>query len=78
LEKRVQFAKAKLYEDELSFKKTLQKIQDNHLYIAYSANTSSEEKIQKVINGMAVKMKQHDHKGCCYLEAINEYIVAIS
>ncbi len=34
----------------------------------------SEDKIQKVINEMAIKMKEGNRKGCNYIEAINEYI----
>ena len=33
-----------------------------------------QEKIQKVINVMAVKMRQHNTRGCQYIEAINEFI----
>lgn len=33
-----------------------------------------QEKIQKVINGMAVKMRQQNQRGCHYIEAINEFI----
>jgi glutamyl-tRNA reductase len=32
--------------------------------------------IQKVINTMAIKMKQNDTKGCQYIEAINDYITS--
>ncbi len=35
---------------------------------------NNEDKIQKVINGMAVKMRSDNQKGCYYIEAINEYI----
>ncbi len=54
-----------------------------NLFINYSAtcapiNINSkhnpEEKIQKVINGMASKMRHQNHRGCNYIEAINEYI----
>jgi glutamyl-tRNA reductase len=31
-------------------------------------------KIQKVINGMAVKMRTQNQCGCNYIEAINEFI----
>ena len=34
----------------------------------------TEEKIQKVINGMALKMRSQNQRGCHYIEAINEYI----
>ena len=33
-----------------------------------------QEKIQKVINGMAVKMRQYNQRGCHYIEAINEFM----
>ena len=33
-----------------------------------------QERIQKVINGMAVKMRQHNKRGCHYIEAINEFM----
>jgi glutamyl-tRNA reductase len=32
------------------------------------------ERIQKVINGMAVKMRQQNQRGCHYIEAINEFM----
>lgn len=35
---------------------------------------NSEEKIQKVINGMALKMRSQNQRGCYYIEAINEYM----
>jgi len=34
----------------------------------------TEEKIQKVINGMASKLRAQNQRGCHYIEAINEYI----
>jgi glutamyl-tRNA reductase len=33
-----------------------------------------QERIQKVINGMAVKMRQQNQRGCHYIEAINEFM----
>ena len=33
-----------------------------------------EQKIQKVISGMALKMRSNNHSGCYYIEAINEYL----
>jgi glutamyl-tRNA reductase len=52
-----------------------------NLFISYSATLSPvvaknnpEEKIQKVINGMAIKMRLQNHRGCNFIEAINEYI----
>jgi len=35
-----------------------------------------EEKIQRVINGMAAKMRSHNRQGCHYIEAINEFMNA--
>jgi glutamyl-tRNA reductase len=37
-------------------------------------NTTTDEKIQRVINGMASKMRRENQKGCHYIEAINEFI----
>lgn len=33
-----------------------------------------QERIQKVINGMAVKMRLHNQRGCHYIQAINEFM----
>jgi len=56
-------------------------MQQCNMYMNYSASLSpltvghnAEEKIQKVINGMAIKMRQQNLRGCNYIEAINEYI----
>lgn len=38
--------------------------------------TDADEQIQRVINGMATRMRQHNQGGCNYIEAINEYIAA--
>ena len=35
---------------------------------------ATDEKIQRVINGMASKMKEQNQRGCQYIEAINEFI----
>lgn len=32
------------------------------------------ERIQKIINGMAVRMREENRQGCHYIEAINEYM----
>lgn len=37
-------------------------------------NRTTEDKIQKVINGMAVKMRTQNQPGCHYIEAINDFI----
>ena len=36
--------------------------------------TDADEQIQRVINGMATRMRQHNQGGCHYIQAINEYI----
>lgn len=36
--------------------------------------SDNQEKIQKVINGMAVKMRLQNQRGCHYIEAINEFM----
>ncbi len=49
----------------------------NSFYYKTSTTNSgndTEEKIQKVINGMALKMRNQNQRGCSYIEAINEYI----
>ena len=38
------------------------------------ALVNADDKIQKVINGMAIKMRTQKQFGCQYIEAINEYI----
>jgi glutamyl-tRNA reductase len=62
-------------------KHKLQAMHSCDLYINYSATqtpviayTNPEEKIQKIINGMAIKMRSQNQRGCNYIEAINEYI----
>ncbi len=41
-----------------------------------AAGVESEEKIQRVINGMAHKMRRHNQQGCHFIEAIHEFISA--
>lgn len=58
-------------------KTKLKEIQSDPLYLPlYSQNndTSDDLRIQRVINGMATKMKVQNQKGCYYIEAINEFI----
>ena len=62
-------------------KNKLQQINSCTLFINTFSTESSiaqfsdtEEKIQKIINGMAVKMHSKNQRGCYYIEAINEYI----
>ena len=52
----------------------LKEIHNNPLFIPLYNSTHTEEKIQRVINGMAYKMKEQNQKGCNYIEAINEFI----
>jgi glutamyl-tRNA reductase len=33
-----------------------------------------DQKIQRVLNGMASKMRRENQRGCYYIEAINEFI----
>lgn len=62
----------------------LQKIYAGFEYASVSTPVSSfcekaaEERIQKVINGMAVKMRTHNHRGCQYIEAMNDFISTAS
>jgi glutamyl-tRNA reductase len=52
------------------------------LYISYVArqnalsfsDTNTDLKIQKVVNGMAIKMRSENQPGCSYIAAINEFI----
>jgi glutamyl-tRNA reductase len=62
-------------------KDKLQAMNKCNLFISYSASLTPvathhnrEEKIQRVINGMANKMRHQNYRGCNYIEAINEYI----
>ena len=44
------------------------------LYKHQVSSNFTDQKIQRVINGMAFKMKTVNQKGCHYIEAINEFI----
>ncbi len=44
------------------------------LYNHHNSRVNADEKIQRVINGMASKMKIQNRRGCQYIEAINEFI----
>jgi glutamyl-tRNA reductase len=44
------------------------------LYDHIITRKNTDEKIQRVINGMASKMKEQDQKGCYFIVAINEFI----
>jgi glutamyl-tRNA reductase len=41
---------------------------------SFPSTTNTDQQIQRVINGMATKMRQNNQGGCHYIEAINEYI----
>jgi glutamyl-tRNA reductase len=34
----------------------------------------TDQKIQRILNGMASKMRKEDQRGCQYIQAINEFI----
>ncbi len=63
-----------------SLKTRLKSINSCRLYIRCQETTdmaplkNDEETIQKIINGMAVKMRRQHQFGCQYLEAINDYM----
>ena len=46
--------------------------------VANMCDKAAEEKIQKVINGMAVKMRSQNQHGCHYIEAMNDFITTAS
>ncbi|MEO7046209.1 MAG: glutamyl-tRNA reductase, partial [Ferruginibacter sp.] len=46
--------------------------------VANMCDKAAEEKIQKVINGMAVKMRLQNQRGCQYIEAMNDFIATAS
>ena len=57
-------------------KSKLKEIHSCRLFMQLSPLPASptEDKIQKVINGMASKLRLQNQRGCHYIEAINEYI----
>ena len=52
-------------------KHTITQIPQSHLS---DPPCNHEEHIQKVINNLAVKIRRNNPKGCCYLEALNDYL----
>jgi glutamyl-tRNA reductase len=40
----------------------------------FPSTLHTDQQIQRVLNGMATKMRHHNQGGCHYIEAINEYI----
>jgi len=65
-----------------SIKNKLSTMNNCDLYTSYinrqnnvtSTATNTELKIQKVVNGMAVKMRSQNQHGCSYIDAINEFM----
>jgi glutamyl-tRNA reductase len=56
-------------------KQKLMEMQDGDVYSLASAPVATDTvAIQKVINTMAVKLRQNNTRGCQYIEAINDYI----
>jgi glutamyl-tRNA reductase len=52
-------------------RRTITQIPDCHMV---TTKCGHEEHIQKVINNLAVKIRRNNPKGCCYLEALNDYL----
>ena len=46
----------------------------NNSLFCSEPNTENDEKIQKVINSLAIKIRKNNTLGCHYIQAINEYI----
>jgi glutamyl-tRNA reductase len=58
-------------------KSKLKEIHTSPLFIPLlNDHLSADDRIQRVINGMASKMREQNQKGCNYIEAINEFIAA--
>ena len=56
-------------------KSKLKEIHTSPLFIPLANDqVSPDERIQRVINGMASKMREQNQRGCYYIEAINEFI----
>lgn len=51
---------------------TLSRIPSDHLPL--TVDGAQEERMQKVINNLAAKIRRNNPKGCCYLEALHDYI----
>jgi glutamyl-tRNA reductase len=65
-----------------SIKNKLYAMYNCDLYTSYinrqnkltSTATNTELKIQRVVNGMAIKMRSQNQHGCSYIDAINEFM----
>ena len=60
-------------------KTKLEEMHSCRLYLQQNAHTNNntalgEERIQRVINGMASKLRAQNQRGCHYIEAINDYL----
>ena len=66
-----------------SIKAMLNKIAESHQQELNNPHTrcpyiAAEQKIQQIMNGIAGKMRNESTQGCYYIEAVNEYMIAIS
>ncbi|ULQ55051.1 glutamyl-tRNA reductase [Flavihumibacter rivuli] len=68
LDLRKQFAVLK------TVKRRLQEISSQEHFQLSFRNTVETDRIQQVLNNMAVKMRQRNERGCQYLEAINDFM----
>src|SRR5258705_7152533 len=57
-----------------AIKTKLKEIHNNLLLAPAYNHTDAEDRIQRVINGAAFKMKEQNQCGCYYIQAINEFI----
>ena len=61
-------------------KSKLEQLNSSELFRSYTSTATvpgkNKEKIQRAVNGMAVKMRVRDLRGCYYIEAMNEFIAA--
>lgn len=66
-----------------SIKALLNKVAESHQHELNNPDTrcpyiAAEQKIQQIMNGIAGKMRNEGTQGCYYIEAINEYMSAIT
>lgn len=59
---------------QFSRTKTVSRTGDAASFNDATLHKETDKRIQRVINGMATKMRGQDNKGCHYIEAINEFI----
>ncbi|MBZ5858586.1 glutamyl-tRNA reductase [Flavihumibacter profundi] len=50
------------------------KLEEIHTCTTFTSSDDTAERIQKVLNTMAAKMRVRNERGCHYLEAINDFI----